>query len=255
MKKFLLSLCVVLLSCVTFAQNVVVVLKDGTEVRYAAADIDSIRIEKIAAEEATAVPVEETGLHFFYDIYSMTAHVDGLINMEATEVKIPSKVSVDGKVYDVVGIAKQAFYGCKNLVSVEIPNSVTEIENSAFEGCTGLTSIKIPNSVTELGSYVFADCKNLESVEISNSITKIGVSAFHLCRSLKSVEIPKTVTTIGVSAFAFCTSLESVTIPTSVTEIKKGAFDGCENLKSVRVPKDCIVGEDAFFYYCEIEYY
>lgn len=59
----------------------------------------------------------------------------------------------------VTYIASSAFLDCKNLVSIIIPNSVTNIGDCAFGGCTSLTSIIIPNSVTSMGDEVFNMCK------------------------------------------------------------------------------------------------
>ena len=53
-----------------------------------------------------------------------------------------------------------AFAGCKNLTSVDLPNTVTKISRSAFYNCSGLTSVTIPNSVTSIGNYAFFDFCN-----------------------------------------------------------------------------------------------
>ena len=52
-------------------------------------------------------------------------------------------------------IGDNAFYDCRSLTSVTIPNSVTSIGTRAFYNCTSLTSITIPDSVTSIGYYVF----------------------------------------------------------------------------------------------------
>ena len=54
------------------------------------------------------------------------------------------------------------FIGCTSLTSVDIPNSVTSLEQT-FRGCTSLTSVNIPSSVTEF-IETFEDCTNLSSL-------------------------------------------------------------------------------------------
>ena len=65
-------------------------------------------------------------------------------------------------------INEYAFSNCENLISVEIPNSVTSIGDSAFRGCTGLTSIIIPTSVTSIERSTFISCSKLNSYYLGN---------------------------------------------------------------------------------------
>ena len=144
---------------------------------------------------------------------------------------IPSYVTnTNRNSYLVTRIGNNAFYGCKSLSSITIPNSVTSIDYDAFNGCTGLTSITIPNSVTSIGYEAFYGCTGLTSITIPNSVTSIGYSAFEGCTGLTSITIPNSVTSIGSSAFSDCTGLTSVTIPNSVTTIGKDAFSGVLNV-------------------------
>ncbi len=135
----------------------------------------------------------------------------------------------------VASIGKYAFYECKNLTKVSIPNTVTGIGNYAFNNCTGLTSVTIPDSVTKIGDSVFSGCSGLTSATIGNSVTSIGNLAFYNCAGLTSIDIPDSVTNIGYSAFSSCTWLKSVNIGNSVTSIGSGAFDGCTGLTSVHI--------------------
>ena len=75
----------------------------------------------------------------------------------STEVIIPE--TING--HSVTSIGSDAFSGCSNLTSIEIPSSVTSIGKGAFFGCSSLTSIVIPNSVTNIGAYAFSDCSSL----------------------------------------------------------------------------------------------
>ena len=56
---------------------------------------------------------------------------------KATHVAFPAKDSSGSKNYK---IPSQAFEGCTNVVSAEIPDGVQFIGASAFQGCTSLTA-------------------------------------------------------------------------------------------------------------------
>ena len=158
---------------------------------------------------------------------------------------------------DSTTIGNQAFYNCKSLTSVTIPNSVTTISgdafcntslisvtipdsvtsigNNAFRECSRLTSVTIGNGVTSIGNYAFSNCRILTSVTIGSGVTSIEDFAFSYCTGLTSVTIGSSVTNIGNQAFEYCSGLTSVTIPDSVTSIGDSAFNGCENLTSVTI--------------------
>ena len=64
-------------------------------------------------------------------------------------------------------IPNHAFYECKTLVSITIPNSVTSIGEWAFKDCETLVSIILPDSVTSIDGYI--------SEFSTNNITVLGV--------------------------------------------------------------------------------
>ena len=153
-------------------------------------------------------------------------------------------IAFDG---EVTTIGTSAFYECRGLTSVIIPNGVTTIGNAAFSNCRGLTSVTIPNSVTTIGRSAFYWCYSLTSVTIPDNITTIEGSTFKGCSSLTNVTIPDNVTSIGDSAFAYCTKLTSVTIPNGLTTIGTLAFYDCSSLTSVSIPnRVTTIGERAF---------
>ena len=173
----------------------------------------------------------------YYNILSTsdkTCEVAGYnsVSTDVTDLYIPQKVKNSSTTFTVTRIAN--IHG--QLVSVTIPNSVTEIGNSAFSNCQKLTSIDIPNSVTSLGAYAFNQCYALSSVRLSNSIRSLENSTFKGCESLTSIVIPASVTSIGDNVFNGCRHLSSVDIPNSVTEIRYYAFINCTDLSSVRLP-------------------
>ena len=147
----------------------------------------------------------------------------------------------------VTSIGKSVFHNCTSLTSVEIPDSITSIGVNAFYNCSSLTCITIPDSVTSIGDSAFEDCSSLISITIPNGVKSIANFAFEDCTSLTSVEIPDSVTSIGFNAFYNCSSLTGITIPDSVTSIDASAFEGCSSLTSVVIPDNVTsIGTYAF---------
>ena len=71
---------------------------------------------------------------------------------------------------DIETIGYNAFNGCINLHSIEIPSSVTVIQDAAF-AYTGLRTVVIPESVTTIGSIAFLN------YEGENELTCITILA------------------------------------------------------------------------------
>ena len=90
-----------------------------------------------------------------------------------------------------VEIGKQAFSNCKNVVSLDIPNSVKSIGVYAFRGCEKLTSpIVIPNGLVTIEDAIFSGCKSITSLTIPQSVTRIEgtyVGAFAGCERLEKI--------------------------------------------------------------------
>ena len=130
------------------------------------------------------------------------------------DIVIPSILSYEGINYSVTSIGDYAFYYCRSLTSITIPNSVTSIGDYAFYYCSSLTSVTIHNSVTFIGNSAFRGCVNLTSVTIPNSVTSIGASAFEFCDSLTSVTcLAETAPSLGVYVFFSTPSTKTLTYP------------------------------------------
>ena len=158
--------------------------------------------------------------------------------------KAITKINIGSNVH----ITSNAFHNCYSLLSVNIPDDITDIGINAFSGCYSLSSITIPDSVTSIGTSAINACYLLSSIAIPNGVTSINDSAFQNCYSLSSITIPDSVTSIGNSAFSGCSLLQSITIPDSVTSIRNSLFSSCNSLQSITIPDSVTnIGANAFY--------
>ena len=137
---------------------------------------------------------------------------------------------------------------CKVIRSDFYSSSLTEDYRNLIKQ---MITIEIPDTVTEIGSYAFYEWRNLENVVMSKKITKIGESAFSRCSSLTSITIPSSVTSIGKDAFWDCSGLTSITMSKGVTNIGERAFCDCSSLTSITIPDSVTsIGEGNVFWQC-----
>ena len=146
-------------------------------------------------------------------------------------------------------ICENAFLRCENLVSLNIPNTVTNIGKDAIQLCKVLPRIDIPGSVKTIGDSAFAACYALEVATFGDGIETIDVDAFMNCSSLTAVDLPSSVRHVGDRAFYGCGALASATLREGLATIGFCAFNQCESLCSVSIPTSVVwVGERAFEY-------
>ena len=167
-----------------------------------------------------------------------------------THVIIPDTVLRGRVKYAVVGVGNMAFYKCKTLESIVIPDHIKSIGTNAFSECSALTSVQLPRTITFLNTSLFSNCTSLCSFTIPDNITSIYGSAFESCSSLSEVNIPSSVTSIGKYAFRYCNSLKSITIPNSVKSIDRGAFFKCKGLTDIKLPDSLSTISQEMFYEC-----
>lgn len=151
-------------------------------------------------------------------------------------VVIPEAVECDGRSYDVATIGKQAFYQCKELHEVLVPDTVNRIEPEAFRD-SGLTAIQAAN-VESIDYSVFYECKSLVKAELPR-LRWMGVSAFSRCEKLSEFDMPETLEEISNWAFDF-SAFTSVAIPNSVRRIGDQAFFNCHQLEKVIIPSSVV---------------
>jgi hypothetical protein len=76
------------------------------------------------------------------------------------------------------------------LTSIEIPDSVTNIDEAAFKGCSNLISVENPNTVPSIGDYGFADCSNIKNVFVNwTTPILLGGTVFYNSSNLSGITL------------------------------------------------------------------
>ena len=130
---------------------------------------------------------------------------------------------------DVTKIGSMAFNN-SNLASIsfEKESKLTTIEQGAFVYCRNLKSICLPISVTEIGDCVFAGCYSLESIDGGTRGFSTSLGVFY--KWLGSIDC-------HVIAYPASLNLEIVSYAPNHHNIGWGAFVGCKYLKELDIER------------------
>ena len=149
----------------------------------------------------------------------------------------------------VLTIDTYAFAHCEELDSVIIDEGLRILGN-AFFSCKNLKYIKLPNSVEQIIHQCFSFCDKLEEIDLPANLHTITGAAFMGCTSLKKIILPAKLREIGARAFERCTNLSEVHISPMVETIGDGAFDQCPNINNIYVyianAKDIKINQNTF---------
>lgn len=183
---------------------------------------------------------------------------------------------------DLETIADRAFFNCKYIETINIPNTVKKIGNEVFANCSALKSINVagdnpaymsingilynkagtqiiwcpknsggdlalPEDIAAIPNKIFINRLAIMSVTLGNKVTNIGESAFSGCLNLQRINVPASVKSIGREAFANCRSLTEIDLPVGMININDGTFAGCDKLKRAPIPAGVAkIGVNAF---------
>ncbi len=154
----------------------------------------------------------------------------------------------------VTSVGRDAFYcfknrygeynndGCRNLISVEIADTVTNIGDYAFHNCP-IEAIKFPDGLETIGNSAFKDTF-LKEIKLGSSLKSIGKEAF-LSIDIQELILPPNVENIGYCCFESCNSLKKLSVPDNC-QMGGGVFSYCKALEDVEIGSNCKIGGYAF---------
>lgn len=188
-----------------------------------------------------------------------------------TTITVPA--TYNGK--KVLEIKAEAFTGCKNIVAINIPNSITKIVPEAFSDCSALESVTIyevegtvdpvyyspeitgadgkthkdgvvikNDGVTGKTLFYFPNAKtgNNGVYAIPDDVETIPAEIFS-GRELTKIIVPASVTNVMANGFAtarYLTEVEFLAAPEGTEEkaltIDEKAFEGCYRLENLILP-------------------
>lgn len=184
---------------------------------------------------------------------SGTVVITGYVG-EEKDVKIPS--SIHGS--KVIAIGEEAF-AQTDIVSVEVSDSVININDSAFSGCKKLEKVVLGKAVRSIGDTAFEQCGSLVSFTANADLQSWGQAVFGRSDKLKTInfkdngyfkivdgviyskdmtrvyevlssadlsnyKLPEKITVINSIAFANHRELKHIELNSGIVAIENGAF-------------------------------
>lgn len=132
-----------------------------------------------------------------------------------------------------------AFYAARGIVSIELPEQLSKIDDSAFYFCSSLEELIIPPNVQSVGAHAADGATSLKKVIFRGNTVVINRQAFEGCYSLETVELCDSITEIGQYAFHYCSSLKQLTLPASLKKVG-GYVCLSSGVTDVTVPQELV---------------
>lgn len=157
--------------------------------------------------------------------FEYSVNEDGTLTIDSyvgADINVIIPEEIKGKTVKIIG--DYCFYNCKNIITINIPDTVEIIDDGAMASCESLRVVYGGENVKEIRERAFLLCGELEEISLYMGLNTIGDFAFD-GTAIRQIEFPDSLKHIGYCAFANCNNLKNVEIPSSVESIGNGAFD------------------------------
>lgn len=186
------------------------------------------------------------------------------------------EISFDGN-SNLLEISNNAFYGCQNLKTVNLPSSLKSIGEYAFSNCLAISDIMLSNGLASIQSGAFLGCNNLTNVyytgtfsdwakisfsdgssspmnvNFSNSSHFYTLNSNNEFEEVTDILIDDSIDEIKIYSFSGFSHILNITLSQNLTEIKNNAFLNCSNLTSITLPNSLTkIGENVFAGCCHL---
>ena len=118
-----------------------------------------------------------------------------------------------------------------DLISISLPDSITQILPYTFYGLTNLNSF-MASSIMSIGDYAFYS-SSLSEIKFGDCLTEIGKYCFAYC-PLTMIVLPETINSVGVSAFENCNSLTDISLYSKQVDMLS-ASKVYDNVKTIKI--------------------
>ena len=124
--------------------------------------------------------------------------------------------------------------------TLELPESLTFIDENAFERCKFTGDLVIPSGIKIITPHCFSSCTFDGNLILNEGVTNIKEAAFTYCKFRGELALPSTVKEIGFGSFTG-NHFSSVALPEKLQLMGGEAFMDCQFLSGeIRIPSSIV---------------
>lgn len=174
-----------------------------------------------------------------------TFHIPASVEQIGSRVFAGTQIKTLPEMPGLKRIGDEAFYQCKNLKKVTIPETVEYIGGGAFYGCSNIWSLTY-NAINAECERLMESNIPLEKIVIGDKVRRLPRGIFS-GREFTEVTLPACLERIDEFAFYGCKNLTTINLSDSIRYIGDNAFYGCSSLKNIHWPlRLTTIGSRAF---------
>ena len=181
------------------------------------------------------------GITYYYNSIRGGLEIIGMIVGEGiTAVSIPSTIGAV-PVVSIKGGLFQSDVEAKQITSLTIPQTVTNVAGDVFSSCTNIEYLNLDMPKVQDG---FRNLTGLKTLEIGEHTQTIASDAFSGCSNIETLKLD--IATVG-DCFAGLSNLKTIVLRDPVTTVNDNAFTGCTGVTDLTIGKSLVNESDVVF--------